>query len=330
MIQSPLCIINNGTTTVGVAPKAGGRVVLLCRDGGENVLKVDPVLLNGHRWRGKVTPLSRFEQWNGHTVWLGPQSDWWRYQQVHPRRRSKAAVWPPDPFIEKAAYTVTHRDEHRISMRSPESPISGVRLDKTVEVTPDGAVRFRVTATNTRAQPLSWDLWLNTRVDGYARCYVPFNGDGRCRIEGPRVKRKVKAEVIAHENCDGFFTFVPQRPSPHVPKRWAKAFLHPSDGLIAAFRGRDVLLIRFPRHEEDAIHPKQALVELYNAVSHDRDDALLELEYHAPYRTLEPGASMTAEQTWELHPYSGGESIDEHRAFVREVGQDISQRRREP
>lgn len=319
MPRPSLRILRNDRVCVGVAPKAGGRVVLLRRSDGENVLKVDPLLLDGHRWRGKVTPQSRFEQWNGHTVWLGPQNDWWRHQQVHPRRQRTGAAWPPDPFIEKAAYTVTHRDRSRICLRGPESPVSGVRLDKTIDITPEGVVEFTVTATNVRDHPLSWDLWLNTRVDGYARCYVPFADSGRHRVEGQRPDSKGKAEWIRHEIDDGYFTFVPEAPSADIPKRWAKAFLHPSDGLIAAFTGRDALLIRFVRHDEDAIHPRQALVELYNALSHDRDEALLELEYHAPYRTLEPGESMTAEQTWEIVSYAGGDTAEEHKAFLRSL-----------
>jgi hypothetical protein len=114
----------------------------------------------------------------------------------------------------------------------------------------------------------------------------------------------------------GFFTFRPEPPTPGSKGRWAKAFIHPSEGLIAAFTGQDVLMIRFAHHSPRAIHPTQALVELYNAVGTDPSAALMELEYHAPYRTLQPGESMSAEQTWEVQAYNGGCTAEEHTAFL--------------
>src|SRR5512136_856864 len=103
-IGGPL-VLENASIRVGtISP--GGRVVMLGRPGGPNVLNVDPALLDGQARRRPVSVRYRFKPWNGHTVWCGPQSAFWSDQDEHPRRRDKRAVWPPDPYGEVGWFAV--------------------------------------------------------------------------------------------------------------------------------------------------------------------------------------------------------------------------------
>jgi hypothetical protein len=251
--------------------------------------------------------------YNGHIVWLGPQRKWWSDQRVHGRRRQRRAIWPPDPFLVRAAFEISSQTSSRIVMVGPESPVSGVQLTKSISVAPDGVVTFRASARNTRRRPVAWDLWFNTRLDGYSRCYVPVAGHRNVSMS---VSPRPRIGVMPWQLRDGYFTFAPVAPSAEQKSRSAKAYLYPTAGRIAAFRSRQLLVLQFPRHPRGSIHPSQGLVEVFNSTTHRRGGALLELEYHAPFVTLEPGESMHATQRWELHPYDGGSNGEEQFRFL--------------
>jgi hypothetical protein len=306
-------VLEDDHLRVGVT-NLGGRVVLLARPGGANVLKVDPSLLDGKAGRRPVSVRYHFKPWNGHTVWCGPQSAFWADQDEYPRRREKHAVWPPDPYGEVGWFAATERTERRLVLTGPESPITGLQLTKVIELS-DGHARFTVTARNTRSRPVRWDLWPNTRVDGRAHCYVPTGPEGVLRMQSGGRRR---GEPMPHRVLDGYFTFDPQAPSPEATQRTAKAFLHPSRGEILAFCGPDLLWIRFDLPPRERVHPEHAAVELFNAISRD-GDALLELETHGPYCTLEPGQTMSLEQRWQVLRYDGPDGERERIGFLESL-----------
>lgn len=310
-----LIVLRNGGTEVGVLPRLGGRVVLVRRCGGNNILKVDP-----STWprapRRHMSAYCRFVPHNGHIVWLGPQSQWWAHQRENPSRRRRKAVWPPDPHLEYANYRAVDCTGTSVRMRGPVSRFTGIELTKTVKVDFDGTVDFSVKAVNTRRTSVTWDLWLNTRVDGNRRCYVPVGSLDDVRVEG---KSGSGVDTMPWRVGEGFFTFDPQSPSRGKRMRAAKAFIYPATGVIATFTDSEMLLLRFKRHRRDQIHPEQGLIEIFNMKSTRGNDALLELEYHAPYRELAPGESMSAEQIWEIHPYAHPGGSDGHAGFVRRV-----------
>jgi hypothetical protein len=301
---------------VGLLPDVGGRIVHLSTAGSENVLKSDPDLWNEPEGeRPKPTPDTGFKAYNGHIVWLGPQSEWWLHQDVNPALKEKASPWPPDPYLIYGHYKTIGQTDHFIVLQSPESPITGMQLTKKIELRENGEIYFEVTGKNTRDEDISWDLWLNTRLDGYQKCYVPVGEKGIVRMDSEQTAKK---DTMLYEVVDGYFTFLPQLPSGDKKIRVAKAFLYPARPLIAAFTGDALFMIHFDKHVMDEIHPEQALVEIYNAVTPDDEDALLELEYHAPYKTLKPGESMKAHEIWQVFPYDGGDSEKEQLDFLKE------------
>jgi hypothetical protein len=292
--------IKDGGVEVGVIPDLGGMVALLHVVGNPNILKFDRALWDEepviHREFG---PNPRWKPYNGQVVWVGPQSEWWAHQTKSPKMRRKRSVWPPDPYLNSGYFEVVERSDSEIVMRGPESEFTGVQLTKSVRVV-DGVVLFTVSAKNIRRRPVSWDLWLNMRVDGYAHCYVPVGDVEKVRID--REETKVQdGSVFFHDR--GYFSIDARIPLPHKIRRCAKAFIPASKGAMAAFFAAQALIIRFKRHSPNLIHPEHSLVELYNYTTHSREDALTELEYHSPYVTLEPDESMEATQQWEVYPF---------------------------
>jgi len=310
--------ISNGRIEVGVVPDLGGMVALLHVIGKPNILKADQSL-----WKEPPVPPRKFgpnpdwTPYNGHIVWLGPQSEWWAHQDKSPKKRRERAVWPPDPYINNGFYEVIKHSDTEVAMRGPESEFSGVRLVKSVRIK-DDKVLFNVRAENIRNTPVSWDLWLNTRVDGYALCYAPIASMKNIRIDTPDGSGGDEACVFSQSGR--YCTVEPRRPSKGKEKRCGKAFIQAGKGMMAAFTASQALIIRFKRHSPALIHPEQALVEFYNMTTNNRDDALTELEYHAPYKTLAPGESMEAEQTWELYPFKPKPTRDECISFLESQG----------
>ena len=312
-----LVIIENGGTRLGILREVGGRIVFFQKDGSKNLLESDPDLWNEpDSQRPVITPFTEWKAYNGHNVWVGPQSQWWTQQSANLTRKNAKAVWPPDPYIILSDYDIVNQTESSITVKSPKSPVSGVQLVKEMSIDKKGKVTFTVTATNIRDEDVSWDLWLNTRVNGYARCYV------KCE---PFLPNRTKSEVNATNDSvdytynNGYFTFHPAMPRNGKEQAFTKAFLFPDKPFIAAFDKGYLFLLRFHDFHIGQIHNEQALVELYNLTTPNGKNTLLELEHHGPYLTLKSGESMTLSETWEAIPYKGGDNDAEHIAFIKKM-----------
>jgi len=309
-----LIMLSNSHVEVGILPEAGGRIVLLRQPGKKNVLKSDPALWDSAKQEHpNVSVNSKFIPYNGHIVWLGPQSEWWIHQDVAPERKSDRAPWPPDPYLVSGNYTV-EEDQDKVIMTSPDSEVSGVRLTKEVSLESEGTVCFEVTGKNIRDSVIGWDLWLNTRLPGTTKCYVPVKDGGIMRIDGEETHEK---DTMLYSIEKGFFTFFPEKPSEGKNNRIAKAFIYPAKNFMVAFNNQQALIIYFSLHPKEVIHKEQALVEIYNQVGTSPTDHLLELEYHAPYEKLMPGQEMKTSETWKLLEYNGNDNPEEHIAFIK-------------
>jgi len=307
--------ITNGTIVVGVLPPLGGRVVLLKKAGGENVLDVSDKLPKPPYPAASIdTP---FRPWNGRIVWVGPQSAFWTQQDVEPERKKKKAVWPPDPFNEAGRFEVVEKTPLRLRLEGQASPVTGLAMVHEYEITGERTVRMKTTATNRRTTPVSWDLWPNTRMRTDAWAYARLDPTQLLRVEGPPAADD-EAGVHPTESRGPWLTLPPGR-KPQADRRrmWAKAFVRPAQGLIACFAGKQLVLISAPLVPREKLHPDQAFIELYRAVGKGTD--ILEVEMHGPYETLAPGASTSFEQTFEVLDYDGPADPDAHLARLREL-----------
>lgn len=318
--ESKTIRLAQGNTEVIVAPHIGGRIVSLRYNGKQNIFKADSA-----QWDDPQTPeldaYSEFKAYNGHTVWVGPQSDWWVKQNLNPQRKANAVPWPPDPFLTYSDYSVEFRDAYKLQMLGADSPVSGVRLLKEIAVNADNSVYFKTIAQNIRTEQLYWDLWFNTRMDGYCRAYVPVATEDDVKVSP--VLSSTSTEM-PYTIVDGFFTYLPTAPNKPFIERSSKAFIYPSKPYIAGFTDSQVLIIRFEHHHAAVIHPQQALVEIYNHTEDSKSGALLELEYHSPYLPIAPGRTMEAWEVWEVHDYNGPATTEGHVAFLQDLEkQDI-------
>lgn len=295
MEESYIHYISNNNVKIGVIPQIGGTIVFLSKDGSENLIKSNPAM-----WDPKQKPIvdehTDFVAYNGHTVWLGPQNEWWMHQTVNQERRRSAADWPPDPYLYIAEYTVVEQTPTTIRLSGPHSPISGVTIEKEIAVNPDGTVFIQATVQNTGTEPCAWDVWHNTRFDGMCQMYVPVD------------EKDVKVVPVLNEHstempyqvADGVFSYCPQKPPKEFSERSSKTFIYPDRPEITITSGNYIVTIYFEKHTRESIHPKQGHVEIYNHTEHGDGNDLLEVEYHAPYKRLEPGERMSAWEVWSI------------------------------
>ena len=302
-------VLENEYLSYSVTPALGGRGLAFAVPGYSNLLLV------GQEVMTSPEPVIAADGENypylGHIVWIGPQIDWWRHQSLNAERRDAGAVWPPDPYTVLVENKVVFRDETALELAAPASPVTGLQLNKRYQLDGDTLVH-QVEATNTRSEPVAWDIWFNTRVRSDAHVFVPvrdFENDFRLEtFEGDEAVADVERMQV------GYFDF----------KRGgsfkAKAFIQPSAGWIAAFSAGQLFVIEFELQAKEAIHSSQGQVELY--LDTNPESGLLELEVHAPYMTLKPGEAMAAAERWHAWP-SDASTLAEQLAELRRRGYSI-------
>ncbi|MFP4547586.1 MAG: DUF4380 domain-containing protein [Fidelibacterota bacterium] len=274
MPDSNLVWLINNKIEVGILPQVGGRIVVMRKPGGSNLLKSDST-----QWQPPwptVSAQSKFIPYNGHIVWLGPQKKWWVRQSANLQRKKQKANWPPDPYLIYGNYEVFRQNPNVIILTGPDSPVSGVKLRKKIAIKPDGVVEFAVSAIGTRDSTLYWDIWMNTRMDGFDRAYVPVNPDD---IPDFMIRESAAIEPTPYQYIGNYFTFLPSLPE--KGEQVQEVHLNPVAPFIAGVHGEEILLIQFHRLAKGQVSPGHSQVELYNRIT--AEDQLLELEIHGRY-----------------------------------------------
>lgn len=308
--------LGNGTIAIEITPDIGGRVLSAGLVDQPNFLRIGSAVESDPN--PAVTPESNNIGYLGHETWVGPQSQWWTHQLVNPQRSAAKAVWPPDPFLILAQNTLQQKNAQQIMLQSPNSPVSGVAMQKTFALV-DGQpnqIRLDVNTQNIRDSNVAWDIWFNTRVSHTTNVYVPV-----ASMKDVRVEHFTDATYgpLKHNFSEGIFALENHSPKTHQGRK-GKVFIQPVQGWMAAFRDQQLLIIQFPLQPKSAIHPEQGQIELYQEfLSASPEEGLLELEVHAPYKTLKPRESMSATEIWTLLPYDGEQTPVAQRAFLREL-----------
>ena len=313
--------------TLQLTPALGGRGLALARHGHASVIQIGNAV--HEQPSPSVDAQAEDLAYLGHDVWLGPQSGWWRDQDLNTARREAGASWPPDPWLSFADTRVLEQTTRRIVLEGPDSPITGVRLQKTFSVVEGrgDSVEVAVTATNVRTRPLTRDLWFNTRTFADAVVYVPVSDADDVRVAADSDPRR----AVLQPRVEAGLLRLQREPMPaDMDGRRGKIFIQPARGWLAAFVKDQLLVIRFALQPRSAIHPEQGQVELYHDDRREPDQGLLELEVHAPLRTLAPGESMQASERWTLLTYAGDATESAQRSFLcgeasRQLGEDLCQ-----
>lgn len=308
--------LDNGTVALVITPDIGGRILEAHLAGHANFLAVGDAVAT--QPNPLVTPEANNIGYLGHETWVGPQSQWWTQQLLNDERRARKAIWPPDPFLVQAKHSLVQKSAQQVVLHSPNSPISGIRLKKNyalVEGKPN-QIQLDVEATNIRDTPVAWDIWFNTRVPYSTQVYVPVANARDVRIEH---FSDATYDGVTHSFNNRIFSLENFHPVQKQGRK-GKVFIQPSQGWIAAFRDTQLFIIQFALQPKPAIHPEQGQVELYQEfLNAEPEVGLLELEVHAPYKHLVPGASMVAAQTWTLLPYSGPATPTAHIEFLKQL-----------
>jgi hypothetical protein len=308
-VKQNIIVLKNNKIELGIYPRFGGRVVWLSQPEAANILKTSAAV-----WQDTATnlpvlaklPKDKWFKWPGYLgqiVWIGPQS-----------RR-----WPPDPYQLYGDFKVIVRRDDYLKLRGPKSEFTGLQLEKEFWIKANGQVKFKVTAKNISSKPVTWDLWLNLRLDPFARCYVPLaNGENSLKFKNKENKKVASQQYTI---IDGFCTFLPKKNPPGKIRNTGKLFIYPKTGLIAGFTKDFLLTINFPMIPQNKIFPEQSLVELYLGVLGGKNfpKSLLELEHHSAFKTLKPGQTMSVEESWSVRKYHGENSPKAHIKFLKSV-----------
>lgn len=306
----------NDTLAVEITPDIGGRLLSAHLVNKPNFLKVGDAVVTEPN--PDVSPTANNIGYLGHEIWVGPQSQWWQQQLLNDTRRAAKAVWPPDPYLILAKNTTQEKNAQQVVLQSPNSPISGVAIKKAYSLVSGNPnqIKLDVEATNIRDSNVAWDIWFNSRVPYTSQVYVPVANMKDVRVEH---FSDTTYDGLTHNFSDGIFA-LENANSAQKHGRKGKVFIQPSQGWMAAFRADQLLIIQFALQPKSAIHPEQGQVELYQEFLHSEPDAgLLELEVHAPYKTLAPGASMGAAEIWTLLPYTGANTRAAHIEFLHQL-----------
>lgn len=307
--------LENARVVVEVVPRLAGRIAAIRRPDGENVLNFVPAVLN--RPVPEPTLDGGYFHCNGHVIWVGPQAGWWTQQEGNPARRADHATWPPDPWLEYGAMEVASRSADAVSLIGPVSQVTGLRLKTTVRITPDGEASQTIEAVNASQRSVAWDLWPNTRVRGDAQVYAPYPTGSRLKVEwgssDPVAEMPLQAQV-----ADGFLTFDTRlAPGTEGKLHLGKAFLAATDARLYAAAGRDLLIAVARTTPKGEVHPDHAPVEVFQCVGGDPLRHVLELEFHAGYRTLAPGESMRYAVAWKVVPLEGEATTEARLRAIR-------------
>lgn len=307
--------LSNGVIAAAITDNIGGRVLSFNLKGKPNFLLASQI---GAPRRGTVNAASNHVPYNGHEIWVGPQSQWWSHQEVNPARAAEKADWPPDPYLSLAKNSTHHKSDREMVLDSPVSPVTGLQMRKRFALNREkpNSMELHVSASNRRNTTVAWDIWFNTRTHANALVYVPVKQASDIRMQ------KLVPGPLANTLAEGIFSL--DMLPPGQTRREGKILLQPSHGWIAGFHGEQALIIRFQHQPVSAIHPEHGQVELYNAyqpANPSRD--LLEMEVHAPYVRLAPGQTMHATEIWTILPYKGSANRVAHIAFLRERARDL-------
>lgn len=291
--------IENAGVEAQILLEVGGRIVSYNRVGKPNVLESDPSLWNETKeQRLQPSPnMLDFRPYNGHEVWVGPQSQWWKQQTLNAEKIDSDLFWPPDPYISFGAYHIIEQTSSSLVIEGEDSPISGLRMKKSMRIEEDGSLFFQVEATNVRKNDVSWDLWLITRVNGHNENYVPVRSAEDVVLGEPSHPWQGRPTYKVE---NGYFSFTPLDNDHQCEECTGKAYIKASEPVIYAHCGDEWLKLEFEHHDSSLLHPEQTEIELYNFVHAEKEKSLLELEYHAPYRTLHAGESMQTWSRWRL------------------------------
>lgn len=300
--ETQLITLSNGTIEIGILPEVGGRLVHVSMVGQANILMADSAQWNeSEEQRPSLDPKVPFQAYNGHITWLNPQSEWWSKQDSIPELRDAQALWPPDPYLILAPYSIVGQKSNEIALISPESPFTKVQFTKIYTIE-GNTITLTTMARNISTDTVSWGLWHNTRMNGWDAVFVQADS---LALQKTSYMEQGDNQIPQLHYTNGFYSYEADQPVGTQPVYKSKSFFNVETPLIAGFHQNQWLIIRSDAIDPNKIHLEEARVELYLENSDTPSKDLQELEIQFPYQKIAPQAFIEATETWEIMPGSG-------------------------
>jgi len=300
-----LITLSNGTVEIKILPAVGGTLVHASLAGQENILNSDSAQWNeSPAERPSMDPSEPFKAYNGMTVWLSPQSEWWVKQDQYPELRENRSQWPPDPYLTCSAYQIITDKKDEITIESPQSPNTHVQLIKNFRL--DGnKIYITAIARNISDDTIRWGLWFNTRMNGWDKVMVPADSSDLIKTQYMSYPDLYLPEF---KYTDGYFSYKAVEPAAGQKAYKSKSFISVDNPVIIGNKAGQWLIIRSEKIDRRLVHPDQGRIEIYVENSSDKANDLQELEMHFPYEKIAPGGSISATEIWEIIPDLGDQS----------------------
>lgn len=302
--EKDLLRISDNEVLLGVKPNLGGRVMLFRRHDGKNVINSNP-----KHWSltDKQIPAanckSKFIEYNGHIVWVGPISKWWSDPQ--PKLTPPDSGFYPDQYLIYDRCKVLEHSAKKLVLLGNPSPLNGLQMRKTFEITEGCKVKLTVKVTNRRKRPVTWNIWSNTR----------FNPEGQSGFPVARNKnllfsfnawRPYKERALGFDIVNGLCSF--NRPDTEKVKKYSYygKLSYKKYCPIFAVLDDNLFIKKVSGRYSGSTPVEHSPVEVYQRFTSDSRGNIMELEFHSPQFTLQPGESYTFAETWQLKKLGPG------------------------
>lgn len=220
--------------------------------------------------------------WGGDKTWIAPQDQW---------------IEKLPPLVIDAGPYQAQLIENGIEMKSAHCSETGLAVTRMIKLDDAGRVHLSETITNVRDHLIRRGIWNVTQFLRPFDVWIPADDVSAYAAEGDSIR--LKDRVIA--KMDGWTRI---RCAEDARFKYGARV---KKGIIAALRrsAHEVLVyMRAFKPAPDADYAHDVQAEVYNSKEFD----YLEIELHAPLKTLLPGDSQSQEQTWTLIQKSAGVS----------------------
>ncbi|MCA9407128.1 MAG: hypothetical protein H6755_03355 [Candidatus Omnitrophica bacterium] len=271
-----------GEISLGLTPDIGGRIMSL-RQMGKELLFVQ------EEHRGETFDFKEvgdlkaekyklgFRLWGGDKTWVAPEKKWW------------GKIPPLD--LDALPYQVEIFGS-RVKMTSPICRETGVRLIRTVELKEGGVIILEQTIVNESSKKVERGIWDVTQCIRPTEVYLPSSPDKIWPYpDAGKIQEAIK-KISPYKNwmkiqCNDFTAF--------------KFGAVLTKGVVVAIRrlkddDQAISFTRFFEIDQETAYAHKVMAEVYNS----KDYPYLEVEVHAPMKSLNKGEEFSHRQTWKI------------------------------
>jgi hypothetical protein len=269
-------VLSNGVVEAVVVPSVGR--VMQFRFAGET----DGPFWENEKLAGQPMPADPWKaahgSFGGDKTWPAPQTLW---------------NWPPPDVFDAAPLTARVNADRSVTLRSPESPRFGLRTVRRIALdATEPVMRIETTYEKISGEPVTVSVWIITQlrdpVAGFLRVPVGSKFPQGVSSMWPMPEKYLRR--------DGDWMRLTRDP--------AESHKTGNDGTVLIWAGRQHLLRIDLSRTADAIYPDDGCsAEIYTNAD---PVPYVEFETLGPLKTLRPGETVSATNTYRLARRSAG------------------------